>query len=243
MASSPEPSISISEIANGLDLDPQRVLKIAWSLPGLYVLGPATVLGPEEARRVGEACATAIPEQPSTPTPASGPSTRPKPAPPTSDYALQQKLLRDHHRETAQDAELKNVRSALGLSHRAVPRQRRRPDNHRKPPPRPAYEVVAAEIRTRWPYLHDQARYLAQEWVKHVVVEHFLEPLDVFAWWDAGFSPQDPAAVVALQREGIRGHMLTVQVRDGLTVKQLLNRNEPPHYLARLLKDAGLIPA
>ncbi len=97
------------------------------------------------------------------------------------------------------------------------------------------------ELRRRWEwYSNAEADRVAQRWVEALVIGRFHEPMDVFAWWDAGYTPQRLDEVVTLHRAGLRGQLMGVRVR-GDTVKQMLNRGEPAHYVARLLRDDGRI--
>lgn len=237
MESVPASGVPIAVIAQQIDVPAQRVLEAAWLFPDVVALTVESVLKPDDAVRVRAARVAAerrrrsVNRRPASRTPSG--QIIPKPGPPTSDYA---QLLALQARAT-EDRGLDGVRRALGIDRSSRPR-RRAP---RAPLSQTARQLIAKELRRRWEwYSNAEADRVAQRWVEALVIGRFHEPMDVFAWWDAGYTPQRLDEVVALHRAGLRGQLMGVRVR-GDTVKQMLNRGEPAHYVARLLRDDGRI--
>lgn len=98
--------------------------------------------------------------------------------------------------------------------------------------------TLTAELLGRWPQVGETA---AQIHVVAWTAELSAEPHDVVAWWDAGYRYDALDDVRKLRRAGIDAPTLLDTKIAHSTVRKLLHRGEPPHYLARLLRDAGLI--
>jgi hypothetical protein len=215
----------IHELANDLGTSSKELLSFAASL-GVYVKSASSTIGPAEVDRItmtwrnrADALTRPMPTRTNSPYG----STRRHPA--TASLT---------NGAVAEDPQEAAIRRNLGIPHpRASRQQQRRRSTERRP-----LSAVAAELLRRWPQLHESvAQAHADAWTR----ELFAEPQEIIAWLDAGYNYDQLGDVKKLHREGITTPALLDAKVGDQTVRKLLRRGEPAHYIARLLRDSGRI--
>ncbi len=216
----------IHELANDLGTSSKELLNFAASL-GVYVKSASSTIGPAEVNRITMTWrnrADAL--------------TRPMPTRTNSPYGSTRR-----HPATAslangavdEDPQEAAICRNLGIPH---PRASHQQQQRRRPTERRPLSTVAAELLRRWPQLHES---VAQAHADSWTTDLFAEPQEIIAWLDAGYNYDQLGDVKKLHREGITTPALLDAKVGDQTVRKLLRRGEPAHYIARLLRDSGRI--
>lgn len=221
----------IHELAKDLGISSKQVLSIAASL-GIYLKSASSTIGHAEtnliamtwrnrATNTADALSRPMPIRTNSPY---GSTTRRHPV--TTPFA---------NGAVDEDPEEAAIRRNLGIPHTRA--QRQQPQRRRPPACRPL-SVLAAEMLRRSPHLRES---VAQAHADAWTTELFAEPQDVIAWLNTGYNHDQLDDVKKLYREGITTPALLDAKVGDQTVRQLLRKGEPAHYIARLLQDRGLI--
>lgn len=215
----------IHELASDLGISSKQMLSFAASL-GIYAKSASSTLGPTQVNlittRWRNSAGTRIQSAPIRTNSSHGSTRRhPATASPVSG-------------KVEEDPQEAAIRRNLGIPHSRAPREQ---PQRRRPVARRPLNTVAAELLRRWPQTHES---VAQEQADAWTMALFAEPQEVIAWWDAGYNYDQLSDVRKLHCEGITPALLDAEVGNH-TVRKLLRRGEPAHYIARLLRDRGLI--
>ena len=221
----------IHELAKDLGTSSKQVLSTAAAL-GIYLKSASSTISPAQTKLIAmtwQNRTTNTAEALSRPTPIrtnSPYSSTTRRHPVTTPFA---------HGVVQEDPMEAAIRRNLGIPHTRAPREQ---PQRRRPPARRPLTALAAEILRRSPHLRES---IAQEHADAWITALFAEPQHVIAWLNAGYHHDQLDDVKKLHRVGITTPTLLDAKIGDQTVRQLLRKGEPAHYIARLLQDRSLI--